>query len=143
LADNDEVGFEFEGEFYPLTVNTDNGKDLMLIDRLTAMPTEDFLEAIRDGIGIGRGPIMLAMLATSIRAKHNDWSVERIYRITTADLSSVKILGVEEEDANPPAEAASETAATGESSTSSSEDSSPSQTRPESMSSPTLSVAQG
>lgn len=142
-AERDEVGFEFGGEFYPLTVNTDNGKDLMLIDRITAMPTQDFIEAIRDGVTAGRGPIMLAVFATSIRARRPDWSVERIYRMVTGDLSELQFIGVEEDEALPPSEAAGAATETGERTTSPSEGSSPSSTRPESMSSPTLSVARG
>lgn len=141
---DDQAGFELEGEFYPLTFNADNGKDLILIDRITAMPTEEFVDAIRDGVSIGRGPIMLAVLATSIRARHPDWSIERIVRMVQADLAELKFIGGEaEDDEIPPAEAASAATTNDAPSTSPSDGSSPSPTRPDSLSSPTLSVARG
>lgn len=140
---DDQAGFELDGEFYPLTFNADNGKDLILIDRITAMPTAEFVEAIRDGVSIGRGPIMLAVLATSIRARRPDWSVERIVRIVQSDLADLKFIGADEEEVLPPSEAAAAAPETAEPTTSPSEGSSPSSTRPDSLSSPTLSVARG
>ncbi len=105
-AKEPEVGFELDGDFFPLTVNLDNGKDLMLIDRLTAMDTLQFRECLQDGIGIGRGAIQLALIATSIRAKYPTWTVERIYRQVTGDLANMTWVGGDEEDeeVGPPAE---------------------------------------
>lgn len=78
-ADRSIGGFEFEGRFYKLTVS-DCGKDLMLIDRISGMPMSAFYEAADDAEERGRGPIILTLLATSLRAAHPDWSVERIFK---------------------------------------------------------------
>lgn len=140
----DEIGFELGGDFYPLTVNVDNGKDLMLIDRLTSMPTEDFRDAISDGAELGRGPIMLAVLACSIRARHPSWTIERILRIVTGDLAELTFIGAaddqEVETSDPPADAASQAASQQPSAptASPSAGSSPPSTPPESSSSETL-----
>lgn len=75
-----EDGFELDGSFYKWHV-TDGGKDLMLIDRFTGMPVADFFDTIEDSFDRGRAPILLALMATSIRAQHPDWSVERIVRV--------------------------------------------------------------
>lgn len=82
-TDRREDGFELAGSFYRWSVS-DVGKDLMLIDRFTGMPVSGFFEALEDEDARGRGPIMLAMIATSIRANHPDWSVERITRLVQA-----------------------------------------------------------
>lgn len=108
-----EDGFELGGEFYRWHV-TDNGKDLMLIDRFTAMPIQEFFEIIEDTFDRGRAPVLLAMLATSIRAKHPDWSVERIARtVMGTNLSDVAFIegDAEEEKPLPPDAAAEEAAA--------------------------------
>lgn len=139
MADQDDrIGFEFAGEFFDLTVNFDNGKDLMLIDRLTQMPVDEFQEAVRDGVSIGRGPVMMAVLSTSIRAKHPNWTVERILSLVTGDLSELVFIGAEEEESDadgPPAETSESTPETPNSSTSPSDVSSPSST-PEEPSTP-------
>jgi hypothetical protein len=79
-----EDGFEFRGRFYPWHVS-DMGKDLMLIDRIAAIPIADFFDQIGDSFDRGRAPILLTLIATSLRFGNPDWSVERIYR-TTMDL---------------------------------------------------------
>lgn len=84
-ADRREDGFELDGKFYRWTV-TDTGKDLMLIDRFTGLPIPEFFSTIEDSFDRGRGPVLLAMIATSIRAGHPDWSVNRIER-TVLNLS--------------------------------------------------------
>lgn len=81
--DRREDGFELEGDFYRWKV-TDTGKDLMLIDRFTGMPVADFFETIEDSFDRGRAPVLLALMATSIRSQHPDWSVERIARLVQA-----------------------------------------------------------
>lgn len=101
-----EVGFEINGEFYKWTAS-DSAKDLMLIDEFTKMPASMFYEAIDDDLERGRGPIMLALMATSIRAKHPDWSVTRVARlIYDTPLSEVVYIGTgeteEEGDADSP-----------------------------------------
>ncbi len=130
MADQDDrVGFEFSGEFFDLTVNFDNGKDLILIDRLTRMPVDEFQEAVQDGVSIGRGPVMMAVLATSIRAKHPNWTIERILSMVISDLSELVFIGATEEEESdadgPPAETSELTPETPSSSTSPSDVSSP------------------
>lgn len=99
-----EVGFELNGDFYPWSVS-DNAKDLMLIDRFTGLPAYEFYEQIEDSFDRGRGPFLLAMIATSMRAKNPDWSVNRIERTVMAiSMADVEFIGgdTEEEDARPP-----------------------------------------
>lgn len=103
-----EDGFELDGTFYRWNL-TDSGKDLMLIDRFTQMPVQEFFETVEDNFDRGRAPILLAMLATSIRAGHPDWSVERIVRSVMAlNLSAVVFVDADvEEETLPPTSAAS------------------------------------
>lgn len=96
-------GFELAGTFYRWAVS-DGGKDLMLIDRFTGMPIQEFFETIEDSFDRGRGPILLALMATSIRNHHQDWSVERIVRtVQNLNLSDVEFIDADvEESAVPP-----------------------------------------
>jgi len=74
------AGFRLADEAYDWFVS-DRGVDLILIDRVTEMPVQAFfreLEASQDDM---RGPLLLALIATSIRHKHPDWSTGRIVRI--------------------------------------------------------------
>ena len=137
-----EDGFELDGTFYRWTV-TDNGKDLMLIDRFTQMPIQEFFATVEDNFDRGRAPILLAMIATSIRAEHPDWSVDRIARLVMdASLTDISFIGGDEEEpANPPEEAAP--AAADERSISLSDDSPPSHTLAELSTSETLYAVQG
>lgn len=99
-----EDGFELKGEFYRWKV-TDTGKDLMLIDRFSGMPVTDFFDTIEDNFDRGRAPILLALMATSIRAKNPDWSVERITRIVMNLSLGDDVTFIdsdEEESAGPP-----------------------------------------
>lgn len=118
MADNDrppEDGFELptgqelpSGEperiFYRWSVS-DGGKDLMLIDRFTGMPIQEFFEVIEDTFDRGRAPILLALIATSIRKRHPDWSVERVVRtVQNLSLSDVVFVDSDTEEAvGPPA----------------------------------------
>lgn len=100
-----EAGFEYAGEFYPWSVS-DGAKDLILIDRFTGMPVTDFFAAVEDDIDRGRAPILLALMATSIRAKHPDRSPERIGRtVEGLSLSEVEFIDGDEPegDDGPPA----------------------------------------
>jgi hypothetical protein len=100
-----EAGFEFAGEFYPWSVS-DGAKDLILIDRFTGMPVTDFFAAIEDDVDRGRAPILLALMATSMRAKHPDRSPERIGRaVEGLSLSQVEFIDGDEQegDDGPPA----------------------------------------
>lgn len=121
-AMNDQDGFEFEGVFYAWHVS-DMGKDLRLIDHFTGMPVSDFFEAVRDSFDGGRGPVLLALIATSIRHARPDWSVERVARLVDGlSLSDVVFLdaGNEEGDGAPPPSAGDEPASRPESSPTSS-----------------------
>lgn len=106
-----EDGFEYklpeddEATFFTWSVS-DGGKDIMLIDRFTGMPVHEFFALIEDEFDRGRGPILLAMLATSMRAKFPDWTPERIVRVVqNLKLSEVTFIEAEEDAAGPPADA--------------------------------------
>lgn len=121
-AVNERDGFEFEGVFYAWHVS-DMGKDLRLIDHFTGMPVSDFFEAVRDSFDGGRGPVLLALIATSIRHARPDWSVERIARMVDGlSLSEVEFIdaGNEDGDGAPPPSAGDEPASKPESSPTSS-----------------------
>lgn len=112
-------GFEYDGTFYRWHVS-DMGKDLMLIDRFSNLPLQEFFELVDDGVDRGRAPILLTLIATSIRFGHPDWSVERIVRtVQNLNLSDVVFIEPddEEEEQLPPA-SEDETASTGGSSSS-------------------------
>lgn len=98
-------GFELHGQFYRWHVSA-LGKDLMLIDRFSGLPVSEFFEIVEDDFDRGRAPIMLSLIATSIRNGHPDWSVERIVR-TVMDLSLDEVVFVntdmEEPAPGPPA----------------------------------------
>lgn len=109
----DEDGFEYRGVFYRWHLG-DTGKDLMLIDAFAKMPPTDFFALIEDEFDRGRVPVLLTMIATSIRHKHPEWTVERITR-TVMDMSLGDVAfidGDREEDPRPPAGAANGKAAT-------------------------------
>lgn len=97
-----EDGFEYQGVFYRWAVST-GAKDLMLIDRFTGMPIDDFFEAVDDGFERGRAPMLFALIATSIRAKNPDWSVERIHRLVQAiELPDVEFVTADTEESELP-----------------------------------------
>lgn len=124
----DQDGFEYkipgedEATFFAWTVS-DGGKDLMLIDHFTHLPIHEFFALIDDEFDRSRAPILLAMMATSIRAKHPDWTPERIIRtVQNLNISDVTMVDAEEDEAprvDPPAEETS----TGEKSSSESKSS--------------------
>jgi hypothetical protein len=101
-----EAGFELkfpdaDSEFFPFAIGMSGAKDLKIIDRCTQMPLDEFAEAFDDPSQRGRGPMMLAMIGLSIRAKHPDWSVERIMLLVDElELNEVTFLGSEEEESN-------------------------------------------
>lgn len=80
-----ENGFEYRGRFYRWHVS-DIGKDLMLIDRIAQMPVREFMELVVDAEESERTPVLLTLIATSLRCGHPDWSVDRIFR-TVMNLS--------------------------------------------------------
>jgi hypothetical protein len=96
-----EGGFELHGEFYPWHVS-DIGKDLMLIDRFSGLPVAEFFQVVEDDFERGRAPILLTLVATSIRYKHQDWTVERIVRmVMDTNLGELVFVGGDEEEAKP------------------------------------------
>jgi hypothetical protein len=133
-----EDGFELDGRFYRWRV-TDMGKDLMLIDRFAAMPITDFFTQVEDSFDRGRAPILLTLIATSLRAGNPDWSVERVTRtVMNLNLSDVVFVDADAEDEPqlPPPPAGEEP--TAEPSRSPSDGSSSSSTPEEPSSSETL-----
>lgn len=107
--DRRDDGFEYDGQFFRWHV-TDGGKDLMLIDRFTGMPVAEFFDTIEDSFDRGRAPILLALIATSVRARHPDWSVNRIERmVQDLQLGDVTFVdGDAEAQPVPPAEGGQE-----------------------------------
>ena len=109
----DQDGFEYkipgedEASFFAWTVS-DGGKDLMLIDHFTHLPIHEFFALIDDEFDQSRAPVLLTMMATSIRAKHPDWTPERIIRIVqNLKLSEVEMITAEADEAprvDPPVE---------------------------------------
>jgi hypothetical protein len=142
MTDNDKPkddGFELHGRFYRWHV-TDMGKDLMLIDQFAKQPITEFFAQIEDQFDRGRAPILLTLIATSIRAGNPDWSVERIVRtVMNLNLSEVSFVDADSEEHENPSPAADGTP-TGERSRSPANGSSPSSTQPELSTSETLSV---
>lgn len=92
-----EEGFEYQGVFYRWRVS-DVGKDLMLIDYFTHMPVQEFFDVVDDALERGRAPILMALMATSIRAHYPDRSVERISRmVMDIPLGDVSFVGGDED----------------------------------------------
>ena len=92
-----EEGFEYQGIFYKWRVS-DMGKDLMLIDYFAKMPVQEFFDVVDDALERGRAPILLALMATSIRAQYPDRSVERITRmVMDMPLGDVAFVGGDED----------------------------------------------
>jgi hypothetical protein len=71
------------------------------------MPVADFFETIEDEFDRGRAPILLALIATSMRNVHPDWSVQRLVRrVENLNLSEVTFIDSDaEEQPVPPADA--------------------------------------
>lgn len=129
--DRREDGFDYQGTFYKWSVS-DTGKDLLLIDRFANMPIADFFDTMEDAFDRGRAPVILALIALAIRAKHPDWSVERIAR-TVNDLSLGDVTFIEadaEEQLVPPAGAGNPPAASDAPSNESSPSSTPTENEP-------------
>lgn len=136
--DRREDGFEIDGQFYRWAV-TDTGKDLMLIDRFTGMPVAEFFEIVEDSFDRGRAPILLALMATSIRGAHPDWSWQRVERLVMGTpLSEITFIDSDaEEQPVPPAEGGQEPPASDEPSNGSSPSSTLEETSQPPMSSAT------
>lgn len=102
-----EDGFEYklpgddQATFFRWSVS-DGGKDILLIDRFTGLPVHEFFDLVGDSFDRGRGPIMLALIATSIRAKFPDWTPERIVRVVqNLRLSELEFIDAEEDGPSP------------------------------------------
>jgi hypothetical protein len=97
-----ESGFEWKGRFYVWHLS-DTGKDLMIIDAFTQMPVHEFFSLIEDSFDRGRGPVLLAMIGTSIRNGNPDWSVQRIVREVSALSMSedITFIDLDEEGEEP------------------------------------------
>lgn len=80
MSSEERDGFEWKDRFYRWSVS-DIGKDLMLIDRIAQMPASEFVDMMGEIGENERAPVLLGLIATSIRAGHPDWSVDRIYRV--------------------------------------------------------------
>ena len=88
----------------------------MLIDRFTGMPLHEFFSIVEDSFDRSRGPILLALIATSIRAKNPDWTPERIVRtVQNLNLSDVVFIDAEQ-DETPVPQRAEEAPSTGKNS---------------------------
>lgn len=96
-----ESGFELDGVQYGWHLS-DAIRDLQLVDHFTrGMPPDEFFELAEQGSR--RAVVLIALIATSVRAKHPDWPVDKIIRtVETLDLSDVEFFGG---DDGPPAEA--------------------------------------
>jgi hypothetical protein len=93
-----EDGFEYDGTFYRWHIS-DVGKDLMLIDRFSGMAIDDFFAVIDDDHERTRAPILLSLIACSIRHEHPDWTIERITRmVMQLQLSAVTFIAGDEGD---------------------------------------------
>lgn len=99
-----EDGFELNGEFIRWHVS-DGAKDLILVDRFAGMPITEFFQLVEDSFDRSRAPVLLALMATSLRNKHPDWSVDRVERtVMNLSLSDVTFIDADvEEDSRPPA----------------------------------------
>lgn len=137
-----EDGFEYAGTFYRWHCS-DLGKDLMLIDRIAGMPVTEFFQTIEDSFDRERAPVLLAVIATSIRFGHPDWSVERIHRtVMNLKLSDVIFVDADEEQPSEelPPSAGGETPPSSDERSSSPSDGSSSSSTPQAIStSPTSS----
>ncbi len=104
-VERSESGFELGGRFYRWSIS-DTGKDLMLIDRFTGLPVNVFFELLEDEAERSRSPIILSMIACSVRAGNPEWSVERIVRLLMdTPLSEIVMINEDsEEQLVPPAE---------------------------------------
>jgi hypothetical protein len=93
-----ENGFEYGNLFYPWSVST-RGMDLLLIDRISGMNPQAFFELIEDDYDLSRAPVTLTLIATSMRARHPERSLERIVRtVMNLDLEEIEFIGGEDEE---------------------------------------------
>lgn len=144
-----DVAFELDGRVYELKMKLGHPKDMLLLDRITggrALEIAAAAEAEADDPDAleSWGPTWtIAVVATSIRAAHPDWSVERVYdrvmRIEDIDAEIAWLGGESEAQQLPPAPSGDESTQP-TSSTSSADDSLSSPTPTESSHSATSSA---
>lgn len=98
MAEPKQSGFEYEGVFYRWHLS-DKIKDLGLIDHFAKMPPHEFFAAVEDDFDRSRGPVLAAMLATSIRHAKPQWSPDRVIRyVEDISISDVTFFEGEEEE---------------------------------------------
>lgn len=111
MTDNPEPqdGFKWRGEFFPFVLNGAHPKDIVLVERITKIPIFEYERRAEAGDpALRSGSMLVALMATSIRAKHPDWDVERIERwtydldFTSDDFEMIESEGEEEETPLPP-----------------------------------------
>lgn len=92
------AGFEYAGLFYEWHLST-IGKDLLLIDRISGMSVEEFFELVEDKYDLTRPAVMLTLVATSMRHRHPDRSVERLFRtVMDLDMADVNVVGGDDDE---------------------------------------------
>jgi hypothetical protein len=74
-------GFKWQGEFFPFTLSVGHPKDIVLTERITRIPIFEYERLAKSGDpALRSGSMLVGLMATSVRAKHPDWDVERIER---------------------------------------------------------------
>ena len=103
-----DEGFEHAGRFYTWHIS-DHAKDLLLIDTFSRLPADEFFRLMDEGdLDMRRTPVMLALIATSLRHGNPDWSYQKVERtVMDASLSDFEFVSADEPeqeaDAGPPA----------------------------------------
>ena len=134
-----EEGFEHAGRFYTWHIS-DHAKDLLLIDTFSRLPADEFFRLMDEGdLDMRRTPVMLALIATSLRHGNPDWSYQKVERtVMDASLSDFEFVSADEpeqeDDAGPPAQPGPSSTGPQEQPTGSS----PSSTEPDNSESETL-----
>ena len=96
----DEAGFKLDGEFFPWSESYDI-PTCMVVEQVTGMPFEAFVEAIDDSTGTDSVSVsvMAGMMAASIYHKYPNWSTRKIKRLLAFDPGSdaLEIVNVDTE----------------------------------------------
>lgn len=95
-----EEGFEHDGRFYTWHIS-DHAKDLLLIDTFSRLPADEFFRLMDEGdLDMRRTPVMLALIATSLRHGNPDWSYQKVERtVMDSSLSDFEFVTANDEDA--------------------------------------------
>jgi hypothetical protein len=96
---SDESGFEHKGRFYRFHYEEGLGKDMLLVDRISGVGVDEFATMAGDPVQQLRAPILLSLIATSLRNGNPDWSVERIYRtvVNLNIVTDIEFVGTDDE----------------------------------------------